>query len=105
MIKIDIIYKDKGLKKLSVKGHADYAESGKDIVCAGVSACLIGALNALENADDYKISIDEGDALIKGDGSISEHDSIVFETLIMQLKTIQTSYKGFIEIKERKEKI
>lgn len=30
---------------LVVSGHADYAEHGKDIVCAGVSSIVQGALN------------------------------------------------------------
>jgi uncharacterized protein YsxB (DUF464 family) len=37
---------------LEIKGHADYAEEGKDIVCAGVSA-ITGALQAtLESMED-----------------------------------------------------
>jgi hypothetical protein len=30
---------------LLVKGHANFDEHGKDIVCAGVSAIIMGALN------------------------------------------------------------
>ena len=33
---------------LSVEGHAEYAEKGKDIVCAGVSAICMSLYRALD---------------------------------------------------------
>ena len=30
-----------------MKGHADFAEHGKDLVCAGASAVSFGAVNAI----------------------------------------------------------
>lgn len=44
--------------KLTVKGHAEYAEKGQDIVCAGVSA-LVGAL-AITLSDMW-----EGNSMMK----------------------------------------
>ncbi|MCQ2748385.1 MAG: ribosomal-processing cysteine protease Prp [Mycoplasmoidaceae bacterium] len=38
---IKIIYTD---SSISVTGHANFVISGKDIVCAGVSAIILGAL-------------------------------------------------------------
>ena len=38
-----------------MEGHAGYAEAGEDIVCAGVSALVINALNSIERfTDDEK---------------------------------------------------
>ena len=33
----------------AVKGHAEYARNGKDIVCAGVSTVTVGTVNAIES--------------------------------------------------------
>ncbi|MCF0113144.1 MAG: ribosomal-processing cysteine protease Prp [Bacilli bacterium] len=102
MVKVEIAYRGKGLASLEVKGHAGSGPYGKDLVCAAVSAICIGALNALENSDDYDISVEEGDVEVIIPGGLSEHDETVFETMIIQLKTIQVSYPENIVIKERK---
>jgi hypothetical protein len=104
MIKVTIHYLGKGLESLRVQGHAKSAEYGKDLVCAGVSACTIGALNALEDGDEsYDISVEEGDVKLTCKKPIGPHDNIVLETLIIQLKTIEKSYPGYLDFKERKD--
>ena len=102
MIKVEITYEGKGLKSLLIKGHANSGEYGKDIVCAGVSAVSVGALNALEDVDDYEIEVEEGRIKATFGKALSDHDEIVLETMILQLKTIQVSYPEAIDIKERK---
>jgi uncharacterized protein len=102
MVKVSIEYRGSGFASLEVKGHANSAPYGKDLVCAAVSAVTIGALNALEKTDDFDISIDSGDVRLFAKAGIGVHDETVIETLIIQLKTIEESYKDSIEIKERK---
>ena len=49
MIKIDLFKNEKNLMvAYEVNGHADYAEEGKDIVCAAVSVLTLAAINGLE---------------------------------------------------------
>ena len=103
MVKVEIQYKGKGLSYIKVKGHADTAPHGQDLVCAAVSAITFGAMNAIENIDeDFTYEIEEGDVTLRANGAISEHDETVLETMILQLKTIQASYPEAINIKERK---
>lgn len=102
MVKVEIAYRGKGLASLRVKGHANTAPAGKDLVCAAVSAIAIGALNALENSEEYDIEIDDGLVDVAIPAGLSEHDETVFETMIIQLKTIEASYREAINIKERK---
>ena len=49
MITINI-YQDqnKQYKRISCEGHAGYAESGSDIICAAVSILVINTINSLE---------------------------------------------------------
>lgn len=43
--------------KLIVEGHANYDVENKDIICAGVSAIVMGAINWFESSDiKYKIN-------------------------------------------------
>lgn len=103
MVKVEIIYKGKGLQSFHVKGHANTAPHGQDLVCAAVSAIVIGGMNAIENIDeDFSYEMEEGDIKLECNGAISEHDETVLETMILQLKTIQASYPEAIAIKERK---
>lgn len=85
-------------------GHGGL-EKGSDIYCAAVSSCFIGAINTLESKDDYDVSIKSGDSYIKVLNKISNHDEVVFETLITQLTTIATSYPKYVRVDvSRKEK-
>ena len=43
---------------LSVKGHANYAEPGKDIVCAAVSALTQTLIQSIEELTDDTIQYD-----------------------------------------------
>lgn len=49
MIKVKYFYNDDfQLKGFSVKGHAEYAEYGRDIVCAAVTTHAIATINSLD---------------------------------------------------------
>ena len=46
---------------LSVSGHAEYADSGKDIVCAAVSLLTINTINAIGRFTKDGITVEEED--------------------------------------------
>ena len=98
MIKVLIKKEEKKFVSLSVKGHANSAPHGEDLVCAAVSAVLTGGCNNLD-VKNFDIKLDEGDAYIKAKNSISSHDEVVIETIIVGLQTIENSYGKFIQIK------
>ena len=105
MIKVEIDFQGKSIAGLKVKGHANSGPYGKDMVCAAVTIMLTGAANALENeAENFDVTLEEGLASFVPKGPISEHDKVVLETLILQLKTLEVSpaTKGTLTIKERK---
>ena len=86
---------------LSVTGHAEYGEYGKDLVCASVSSIMFGFMNALD-ALNTKIDIEqlENEIVINNHSNLTVVDDY-FELVIMQLKTIEESYGDFIKV-ERK---
>ena len=47
MIKVQIKRNNKYITQIKIKGHAQFGEYGKDLVCAGVSAVATGICNAL----------------------------------------------------------
>lgn len=59
---IEIRYQTDGYTHdLSLRGHANYSEYGKDIVCAGVSAIVYSLLGWLEN-NAYDVTTCDYDA-------------------------------------------
>ena len=100
MIKVLIKEQDNHFKSLVIKGHANSAPHGKDLVCAAVTAVAIGGLNNLKNVKNFKIEIKEGLISVEAIEEIIEHDEIVMETLICGLKTIEEENGDFISIKK-----
>ena len=84
---------------LEVKGHANSAPHGEDLVCAEVSAVVTGGFNNLKNYKDYELKLDEGYALFKADAPLDAHDETVIETIVCGLNTICEANPKFIEIK------
>ena len=100
MIKIKVLKKDEIIKSVITKGHANFAEHGKDIVCAGVSAVVTGGINALESEIENIKIINEENTL--GVEVINSNDKIqlILKTILIQLETIESSYKKYIKIRK-----
>ena len=100
MIKVTIV-KENSFKELEVKGHANQAEYGKDLVCAAVSAVTVGGLNNLHEPENFEIKIEEGYVLARAIKEISHHDEVVLETIITSLKCIAEDNSKYIAIIEK----
>lgn len=102
MIKINCIRKDNRIIELSVKGHANSNEYGKDLVCAAVTGICVGGCNALKE-DNFEIIIEEGNLLIRATKDVEERDEIVLETILTQLKAVKEGQQKYMSISERNE--
>ena len=102
MIKVKINKTNNKYSSLIVSGHSNYDEHGKDIVCAGVSAIVVGGLNALtiENKKKIFAKVDDGyvniDVLDLNDDKLQ----LIIDVMVIQLKSIEESYKKYIKIYE-----
>ncbi len=105
MIKIQVTYCKHSFVSLISSGHAKFAEEGKDIVCAAVSAILQGGVQALkDNESYYSLTMKKGYLEIKRIApNMSEHDETVIETIITQLESIAQVSNGHVLL-ERKQK-
>ena len=98
MISVNVTFIGSDVKSLTVSGHANYDKYGKDIVCAGVSAVVTGGINALENqVSNIEIISKENELGVKVLNS-NEYIQTVLKTIIIQLETIEISYKKYIKI-------
>lgn len=100
MIKVKAVIPDGKFESLRVKGHADFAPHGQDLVCAAVSAIVTGGINALKHPDSFKIFQDTGITVIKlkPKEDITNYDATVINVILDQLETIEQSYGDFIKM-------
>lgn len=86
-------------KQIIIKGHANYDELGKDIVCASVSSMVITTINAILriDSDAIKYSDDNGVTIdiIKDD----EITNKLINNLIDLLEELEKQYPKYIEIR------
>lgn len=105
MIRVSAIYKDNFIQSITISGHAQSNESGKDLVCAGVSAISTGICNELDHRGFLtgfgKITLKEGFIQIEVN-QFRDDFNIILETLITSLKTVEESSKQYIKITEDK---
>ncbi len=103
MIKAIIICNDDNqIVQMEISGHAYYAKSGKDIVCASVSTAIIVTVNALEKLnvlDGIKYDIEEGYFL----AVVHKHSEILdalLDNLSYSLNDLSNQYPKYIKIKK-----
>ena len=98
MISVNVSFIGSDLQKLTVSGHANYDQYGKDIVCAGVSAVVTGGINALESELANIKIVNEDNKLGVVVVNNNEKIQTILKTILIQLETIEASYKKYIKI-------
>ena len=101
MIKIMASRNNGKITSLTVKGHANSAPHGEDLVCAAVSSILVGGCNALSNPNCYAIKLDSGDASVTEISHANEHDSEVLEVMLVQFKSVEETSAKFLKVIEK----
>ena len=99
MIKIKV-----GKKNISILGHADYDDFGKDIICASVSSIVMCSIEAIANFDvkaiDIKQSKDKLDIIINKQDNITQK---LITNMLNCLKELEKKYPQNIEIIDKEE--
>ncbi|WP_026693784.1 ribosomal-processing cysteine protease Prp [Peribacillus kribbensis] len=107
MINVEINHAPDGkIQSFTMSGHAEFADAGQDIVCAGASAVSFGAVNAIEELTGVEPGIEMGgeggylkcilpDGL---DAGTSDKIQLILSTMLVSLKTIERDYKEYMKI-------
>jgi len=98
VIRVNCSESDGHITHLEVRGHADYAAHGEDLVCAGVSSIMFGLCNALDEI--------AGIETIKSDQNLitvhilkpDQTTDTIMRTGLIQLMTVEEQYSQFIKI-------
>ncbi|TDF97646.1 ribosomal-processing cysteine protease Prp [Paenibacillus piri] len=108
MIRITIRRKPNGgIRSFQVKGHALYDQSGKDIVCAGVSAVTVGTVNAVEALLGLELQVETKHGLLYAevadnlDEALETKVQLLLESMVVMLQSIEQSYGAYIAMQEQ----
>lgn len=78
---------------LTVDGHAGYAKTGNDIICAAVSALAQGLIHSLIALTDDKISYHVADGHIDINyKDLSERGNLLIDSFFIAVSDIQLTY-------------
>ena len=97
MIKVSMYHNDEGkIIGFRCSGHAEFAESGQDIVCSAVSALVFNTMNSIESFthDTFEYRENEKNGMIdfKIVSDLSNESSLLLNSLFLGLQGIQEEY-------------
>lgn len=86
--------------RMTVFGHAGYAETGKDIVCAGVTALVQTLVKSADNLTEdeivYEISPGRADIYY---GCLSEAGKLLVDAFFIGICLIADEFPEYVRIK------
>jgi uncharacterized protein YsxB (DUF464 family) len=105
MIRVNVKETANRILSFEMSGHADFAEHGQDLVCAGASAVSFGAVNAIMELTGIEPEIEQAssgflkvvfptDLDDKTDGQVQ----LLVRAMLVSLKTIEQDYGQYIKI-------
>lgn len=99
MVFVDVRKHDSRIVELNVHGHAGQAPHGEDLVCAGVSCIMIGALNAIDQLanETCVLSMKEGHVNIR-EIEADERTQLLLASTLISLQTMEETYSNYIKI-------
>ena len=101
MIKVVFYMKEGRMCGFKSSGHADYADQGEDIVCAGVSALVINCVNSLEKLTDDRADVkqtDDGYVSCMIQEPVSSEGELLLQSLHLGITHIAEDYKRYVKV-------
>lgn len=87
-------------ERIKISGHAGYAEPGKDIVCAGVTALTQTLIQSIENLTDDKIEyrISPGKVEIEY-RNLSEKSKTLMDSFFVGICLIAEEFPEYVKVR------
>ena len=84
---------------ISIKGHAHYAEPGRDIVCAGVSVLAQNLVASIETltTDEIQYDMQPGSVEIRY-RDLSEAGQLLIDSCFIGIRMIAETYPDYVRI-------
>lgn len=86
---------------IKIRGHAEFAELGKDIVCAGISALVQTLIQSIEEltADSIQYDMQPGTVDIEF-GDLSEEAQLLINSFFIGAEMIANDYPYNVQLTE-----
>lgn len=85
--------------RITVSGHAGYAEAGKDVVCAGVTALTQTMIKSMadltEDKIEYEVSLGRADIYY---GDLSEAGKLLVDSFFIGICQIVDEFPDYVRI-------
>lgn len=101
--------REKLYDSFEVKGHAEFATFGSDIVCAGISTAVIMSVNLLDKLIPNLFEVIQNDAegyiclrniqYSKMDDVSKKDVQLVMDNLVETLQSIEANYQNHLKVK------
>ena len=106
MTKVVFYKRGEHFVRIESNGHTGYADSGADIVCAGLSAlmqgALLGILKVVGVRADHRINEEQGTlgiVLPEGLSDAERHDcDVILNTLYLSVTDLAEGYSEYIKV-------
>lgn len=86
--------------QITVDGHADYAEQGKDIVCSAVSVLTFNLIKSIEclTKDEIKYQADTPGHINIDLKNLSEQSKLLIDSFFIGISEVATAYPEYVQI-------
>lgn len=98
MVKVNYFVKDDKIEKIILKGHSNYDDYGKDIVCASISSIVITTINACLKIEKNSIKHSEENETVITVLKHTETIDTLINNMIDLLTELSKQYKNNIKI-------
>lgn len=103
MICLNVTWQDNRITRFSLSGHADFADSGKDIVCSAVSALTYNAVNSCERFAGIVLEVhDELDLVCQipdiNESGKAQTVQLLVQSMVFGMEQIENQYPEHLKI-------
>lgn len=98
MIKVEVVKENNLYKKVSIIGHAMYADYGKDIVCSAVSSIVTTTINGCIALDKDSLSYEVNEEGIVISNIVGDNTNTLINNMVSLLKELEEKYPTNIKV-------
>ena len=98
MIKVEVVKEKDLYKKVSIIGHAMYADYGKDIVCSAVSSIVTTTINGCIALDKDSLNYEVNDKGVFISNIVGDNTNTLINNMVSLLKELEEKYPTNIKV-------
>ena len=98
MIKVEVVKEKDLYKKVSIIGHAMYADYGKDIVCSAVSSIVTTTINGCIALDKDSLSYEVNDKGVVISNIVGDNTNTLINNMVSLLRELEEKYPTNIKV-------